>query len=92
MDVSLIEQEFERSVPNAVRNMVSGEIVRMSLIEMQFIKKELLVAMESIDELMEANEFNFRVMVRKKKEEPSILLNGIIILFLRPPTTHFGAP
>ena len=29
---------------------------------MQFIKKELLVAMSAIEDLMDANNFNFRVM------------------------------
>lgn len=29
---------------------------------MQFIKKELLVAMSAIDELMDSNQFNFRLM------------------------------
>jgi hypothetical protein len=70
MDVSLIEDEFEKSVPNAVRNIITGEIVKMSLIQMQFIKKELLVALSAIDKLMEANEFNFKVMamVSKRRE------------------------
>ncbi len=61
MNVKLIEEEFEKSVPNAVRNVMTGEIVRMSLIQMQFLKKELLTAMDAMDQVMESNEFNFRM-------------------------------
>ena len=62
MDVSLIEEQFEKGVTsNTIKNIVTGDIVRMALIELQFIKKELLTAMGAIDDLMEANEFNIRV-------------------------------
>lgn len=43
-----------------MRNVLTGDIVRMCLIEMQFLKKELLTAMDAMDDLMEANEFNLR--------------------------------
>ena len=57
MDVSLIEAEFEEGVTTkTIQNIITGDIVRMSLIEMQFLKKELLTAMGAIDDLMEANE------------------------------------
>ncbi|GMI06811.1 hypothetical protein TrLO_g6169 [Triparma laevis f. longispina] len=62
MDVGLIEKEFEKGVTtNTMRNVLTGDIVRMCLIEMQFLKKELLTAMDAMDDLMEANEFNLRV-------------------------------
>jgi hypothetical protein len=35
-----------------MKHIVSGEIVRMLLIQVQFIKKELLVAMRGIDDVM----------------------------------------
>ena len=42
MDVGLIEKEFEKGVTtNTMRNVLTGDIVRMCLIEMQFLKKEV---------------------------------------------------
>lgn len=59
MDMSLIEKKKEESVKNALYEI--SDIVRMSLIEMQFVKKELMNAMVSMDELMQSNEFNFKL-------------------------------
>ena len=58
-----------------MRNVLTGDIVRMCLIEMQFLKKELLTAMDAMDDLMEANEFNLR------GERVSALKNRIATLF-----------
>ena len=58
-----------------MRNVLTGDIVRMCLIEMQFLKKELLTAMDAMDDLMEANEFNLR------GERVSALKNRTAMLF-----------
>jgi len=59
MDMTLIEKKKEESVKTALWEI--NDIVHMSLIEMQFIKKELFNAMVSMDELMQSNEFNFKL-------------------------------
>jgi hypothetical protein len=59
MDMSLTKKKKEESVENALYEI--SDIVRMSLIEMQFVKKELMNAMVSMDELMQSNEFNFKL-------------------------------
>ena len=59
MDISLIEKRKEDSLKYPLFEI--QDIVHMSLIEMQFIKKELLNAMSAIDDLMESNEMNFRL-------------------------------
>ena len=62
MDVQLIESEFEKGVTGgALKNIITGDLVKMGLIEVQFLKKELLTAMNAIDDLMEANELNLRL-------------------------------
>ena len=61
MDMSLIEKKKEDNVYNALKSTFTGDIVRMALIEAQFIKKELMQAMKGIDEVMESNELNFRL-------------------------------
>mmetsp|Transcript_29311 Transcript_29311/g.67299 ORF Transcript_29311/g.67299 Transcript_29311/m.67299 type:complete len:499 (-) Transcript_29311:282-1778(-) len=60
MDLALIEKEFEKQVPSALTNF--PYLLRVSLIEMQFIKKELMLAMDALDDLLDSNEFNFRAM------------------------------
>jgi len=58
MDISLIEERFEESIKHIYE---LNSVVRMSLIEMQFIKKELLSALVAMDELMGSNEINMRI-------------------------------
>jgi|EP00624_Nannochloropsis_granulata_P007358 nuclear-control-of-ATPase protein 2 len=52
MDMSVVSSRYEQTLPQAMKHIVSGEIVRMLLIQVQFIKKELLVAMRGIDDVM----------------------------------------
>ena len=58
MDVSLIESQKEDSVKNILE---INNIYRLSLIEMQFIKKEMMNALVAIDELMGSNEINMQL-------------------------------
>ncbi|KAL9187202.1 hypothetical protein ACHAXT_010922 [Thalassiosira profunda] len=58
MDISLIEEKMEESIKHIYE---LNSVVRMSLIEMQFIKKELLSALVAMDELMGSNEINMRI-------------------------------
>lgn len=60
LDMSVISGQYGQEIRSAVRNIVSGKIVRMLLIQVQFIKKELLVAMEAIDDLFNANKVNLQ--------------------------------
>ncbi|KAF0682429.1 Aste57867_25442 [Aphanomyces stellatus] len=62
MDMSIVSLQYEKELPKAVRNLITGDIVRMMLIQIQFIKKELMVAMKAIDELMDANQLNMQMM------------------------------
>ena len=41
---------------------MSGRIARLVLIQLQFVKKELLVAMQAIDELFNANQVNLQLL------------------------------
>uniref|UniRef100_A0A7S2LGP4 Uncharacterized protein n=1 Tax=Leptocylindrus danicus TaxID=163516 RepID=A0A7S2LGP4_9STRA len=61
MDMSLIEKKKEDNVLNALKSTFTGDIIRMGLIEVQFIKKELMHAMKGIDEVMDSNELNFQL-------------------------------
>lgn len=58
MDISLIENQKEESIKNFFE---LNNVVRMSLIEMQFIKKELMNALVAMDGLMGSNEINMQI-------------------------------
>ncbi|POM78455.1 NCA2 domain containing hypothetical protein [Phytophthora palmivora] len=62
MDMSVVSLQYEKQLGSAVKNLMTGDIVRMLLIQVQFIKKELMVAMGAIDELMHANQLNMQIM------------------------------
>ncbi|CBJ26254.1 conserved unknown protein [Ectocarpus siliculosus] len=61
-DMSVVSREYERSIINAWKNFVAGDIVRMMLIQVQFIKRELLIATTAIGQLARENELNLRMM------------------------------
>ncbi|KAL0589990.1 hypothetical protein ABG067_001957 [Albugo candida] len=62
MDMSLVSFVYEKQLSTAVRSLMTGDIVRMLLIQIQFIKKELMVAMGAIDDLMHANQLNLQLL------------------------------
>lgn len=45
-----------------MQSIVSGKIARLVLIQLQFVKKELLVAMQAIDDLFNANQVNLQLL------------------------------
>ena len=58
MDMSLIESAKEQSVQSILE---FNKIYRLSLIEMQFIKKEMMNTLFAMDELMGSNEINMKL-------------------------------
>jgi len=62
MDVSILSQQYEAELKKPIASLVSGDLVRMLLIQMQFMKKELLVVMTALDELIRENQFNLELM------------------------------
>jgi hypothetical protein len=62
MDMSPISYEYETELKRPMQNIISGKIARLVLIQLQFVKKELLVAMQAIDELFNANQVNLQLM------------------------------
>jgi len=88
MDISLIEELKEESIKHIYE---INSVVRCSLIEMQFIKKELLNALVAMDELMGSNEINARLAAMTPAV---ILVIGIrkVFRFIFYALFKFGAP
>jgi hypothetical protein len=76
MDMSLIENTKEESVKNVFE---IHNIYRLSLIEMQFIKKEMMNALFAMDELMGSNEINIKLAAMT----PAFLLASFIRYLFR---------
>lgn len=62
MDMSVVSRQLEQETRGALRGTVNGRIPRMLLIQAAFLKKELLHAMEAIDELFQANQVTLRLI------------------------------
>jgi nuclear-control-of-ATPase protein 2 len=62
MDMRPISEEYELELRRPMLSIVSGKIARLVLIQLQFVKKELLVAMQAIDDLFNANQVNLQLL------------------------------
>ena len=62
LDVSVLSRRYEAEMKKPITSLVSGDLVRMLLLQLQFMKKELLVVMTSLDELIRENQFNLEVL------------------------------
>lgn len=62
LDVSILSRRYETELKKPFASLVSGDLVRMLLIQMQHLKKELLGIMATLDELMRENQFNLQVL------------------------------
>mmetsp|Transcript_11571 Transcript_11571/g.35150 ORF Transcript_11571/g.35150 Transcript_11571/m.35150 type:complete len:754 (-) Transcript_11571:137-2398(-) len=74
-DMTLVTQAYENSMVtnyNAARSMVSGELVRTLLLQMQFVKVEMMELMRATEILMNENEINMRLMATV----PAFLMGG----------------
>mmetsp|Transcript_20932 Transcript_20932/g.45461 ORF Transcript_20932/g.45461 Transcript_20932/m.45461 type:complete len:1050 (-) Transcript_20932:302-3451(-) len=58
MDVSLVERKKEESMKTFFE---ISNVVRMSFIEMQWLKKEMMNALDAMDEVMSANDINMNI-------------------------------
>ncbi|GAX20381.1 hypothetical protein FisN_9Hh094 [Fistulifera solaris] len=58
MDVSLIENKKEESMKTFYE---INNVIRMSFIEMQYMKKEMMNALQAMDEMMSANDININI-------------------------------
>ena len=52
---------YEGAIQHPIKNAVAGDLVEMMLIQIQYIKKEVLQAMGAMDEILRQNRFNLQV-------------------------------
>ena len=57
-----IVANFELQMQDPKKNMITGDVVDLMLIQALFLKKEMMVAMGKVDRLLKANQFNLETM------------------------------
>ncbi|GBG29991.1 Nuclear control of ATPase protein 2 [Hondaea fermentalgiana] len=62
-DLRLISHDYEKEIQSPIRGAVTGHLVELALIQVQYVKTELLDAMLMIDTLLEENKFNTQLVV-----------------------------
>mmetsp|Transcript_30393 Transcript_30393/g.73981 ORF Transcript_30393/g.73981 Transcript_30393/m.73981 type:complete len:411 (-) Transcript_30393:385-1617(-) len=60
MDMKAVSEEYSTLVNYALSNTLRGDIPRLALIRMQFVEKEMLGLMDSVDFLLDKNEVNMQ--------------------------------
>ena len=46
MDMRQVSEEYEKELRRPIRSLLTGQIAKLVLIQLQFVKKELLEAMQ----------------------------------------------
>jgi hypothetical protein len=62
LDMRPVSEEYELELRRPLRNLIAGQIAKLVFIQLQFVKKELLEAMQAIDELFNANQVNLQLL------------------------------
>ena len=63
MSPATISPAYETELKkNVVQNFLNGRMLRLMLLQMQFMKRELLKAMGALDEVVDANRLNAQLL------------------------------
>jgi len=62
LDMSLISTQYNKQVANTMLNLFTGKIPQSVLIQVQFLKLEMLATMEAVDDLYGANQINLQLL------------------------------
>lgn len=74
LDMRPVSEAYVAQVRNPVRSAVSGDLLELMLIQIAFIKKELLAAMGALDAILAENRFNLQVMATV----PALLVTSML--------------
>jgi hypothetical protein len=56
MNITCSHSRYEKEIQEPIKNVVLGDLVEMILIQIQFIKKETLAAMDAMDDILKQNQ------------------------------------
>ncbi|XP_060170108.1 protein DGS1, mitochondrial-like isoform X2 [Lycium barbarum] len=74
-----ISERYERELMHPIQNLVSGELARALLIQVQKLKLNIEKAMLELDKILRANGINFAILAAL----PAFFLSLIVIMVMR---------
>jgi uncharacterized protein YihD (DUF1040 family) len=75
LDMRTVSETLVRDVQKPLVSVVNGDLVECLLIQIAFLKKEILTAMGALDQVMKENQFNLQLMATV----PAILVLGLVM-------------
>ncbi|KAJ3681065.1 hypothetical protein LUZ60_015554 [Juncus effusus] len=76
--MEIVMSRYEKEVMHPLQNLLSGELARAMLIQIQKLKLDLETAMLELDQILKANEINFAILAALPAFFISVLLLGVV--------------
>ncbi|XP_031122925.1 protein DGS1, mitochondrial [Ipomoea triloba] len=77
--LEVVMERYEKEVMHPLQNLLSGELARALLIQVQKLKLDIEEAMLELDQILRANEINFAILAAL----PAFFLSLIVIMLVR---------
>ncbi|XP_071723110.1 protein DGS1, mitochondrial-like [Rutidosis leptorrhynchoides] len=77
--LEIVMARYEKELVHPVQNLVSGELARALLIQVQKLKLDIETAMLELDQILKANEINFAVLAAL----PAFFLSLLFLMLVR---------
>ena len=78
-DLTVIMRPYEESIKTPLRSLVSGDMIRLMLIQIQKTKTDAAIAMQALDKLLRSNELNFAFLA----VVPTFLVLGTVFRWMQ---------
>ncbi|OAY70222.1 Nuclear control of ATPase protein 2 [Ananas comosus] len=77
--LEIVMARYEKEVMHPLQNLLSGELARAMLIQIQKLKLDLETAMLELDQILKANEINFAILAAL----PAFCLSLLLLMLVR---------
>lgn len=77
--LAIVMARYEKELMHPIQNLLSGELARALLIQVQKLKLDIETAMLELDQILKANEINFAVLAAL----PAFFLSLLLLMLLR---------
>ncbi|XP_019197847.1 PREDICTED: protein DGS1, mitochondrial isoform X2 [Ipomoea nil] len=77
--LEVVMERYEKEVMHPLQNLLSGELARALLIQVQKLKLDIEEAMLELDQILRANEINFAILAAL----PAFFLSLVVIMLVR---------
>ncbi|KAK7847380.1 protein DGS1, mitochondrial isoform X2 [Quercus suber] len=77
--LEIVMSRYEKELMHPIQNLLSGELARALLIQVQKLKLDIETAMLELDQILKANEINFAILAAL----PAFFLSLILLMLVR---------